>query len=164
MDTIAAAAGVTKPVLYAHFGDKAGMATAVAKEVGDRLACDVAVALDPTIAPRDQVAGAIRTFVDWVLREPHLFRFLITATPSSGSRADVAVAQRVADEVAPAIAMLFGVLGRDPRDADICAHGIAGMVYLSVERWLSAPVQDEEQLIELLTTFVWHGLLSGQDF
>jgi AcrR family transcriptional regulator len=37
MDELAAEAGVTKPILYTHFGDKSGLATAIA----DRFAFDL---------------------------------------------------------------------------------------------------------------------------
>ena len=37
MDEIAAEAGITKPILYSHFGDKAGLVTARAERVATQL-------------------------------------------------------------------------------------------------------------------------------
>ena len=45
MDEIAAEAGITKPILYSHFGDKAGLVQALAERVARRLNRTVTEAL-----------------------------------------------------------------------------------------------------------------------
>ena len=60
---IAAEAGISKPVLYHHFGDKAGLAAAIA----DRFLVDLGHSLDGIFTnaddPRAAVAEAIEVFV-----------------------------------------------------------------------------------------------------
>jgi AcrR family transcriptional regulator len=63
MHAIALAAGVTKPVLSTHFGDRAGLSSALAAEVAADLAHDVAGALHPERTPRRQVRDAIAVFL-----------------------------------------------------------------------------------------------------
>src|SRR5713226_5473470 len=41
VDELAAAAGVSKPVLYDHFGDKAGLAQALAKDISKQVQDEV---------------------------------------------------------------------------------------------------------------------------
>src|SRR5688572_6960411 len=45
MDQLAAAAGITKPILYRHFGDRAGLVAAIAKRFADSLLQDLQAAL-----------------------------------------------------------------------------------------------------------------------
>jgi AcrR family transcriptional regulator len=162
MDAIAASAGVTKPVLYAHFGDKAGLASAVASEVGERLAEKVASQFDPTVEPYEQLRGAIRVFVEWVTREPYLFQFLLSSTPGGDTHSDVlAITTRISDVVTPAIELLYRVSGRDTSPADTYAHGIVGFVYLAVEQWLQLGEDDDDALIDVLARFVWAGLIGS---
>ena len=63
MDDVAHEAGLTKPVLYTHFGDKAGLGAAIAAHVGDTLAGEIGQALDPTVTPRAQIRAAVSAFV-----------------------------------------------------------------------------------------------------
>ena len=49
MNAIAAEAGITKPILYRHFGDKGGLYRALAKRHTDALLASLRAALD---APR----------------------------------------------------------------------------------------------------------------
>src|SRR5204862_6538287 len=105
MESIATEAGVTKPVLYSHFGDKAGLATALAADVAERLAVDVAAALDATIEPKMQVRDAVAAFVRWVRDEPQLFRFLMISG-ANAREGILAITDRVSDVVAPALRLL----------------------------------------------------------
>jgi len=164
MDSIAAAAGVTKPVLYSHFGDKAGLSHAIAEQVGDRLAAEVGAALDPAVEPYEQLRAAISVFVRWVRNEPQLFQFLLASTPGGDTHSDVlTITGRVAGSVSPAITLLYQFLGRDTAPADTYAAGIVGFVYLGVEQWLqgASPHDDDEYetLIDMLSRFAWAGLM-----
>lgn len=159
MDAIAAEAGVTKPVLYAHFTDKAGLSAAVADVVGNQLADEVATCFVPDLSPILQVRGAIEVFIRWVGDEPELFEFLTNAPSSGDAKPEVlAITDRVAEEVTPAIRALFAATGRALEPADVYAHGIVGFVYLAVERWKATDGSDLAALIDSLTGFVWAGL------
>src|ERR1041385_9532367 len=76
MDEIAAEADVTKPVLYAHFKDKAGLATALSERFTSDLVPSVLSAFQKDLPATDMVHEAIDTFIGWVEREPALYRFL----------------------------------------------------------------------------------------
>ena len=56
MATIAAEAGITKPILYRHFGDKSGLYAALADRYTGRLLDDLRAALEAGRTRRDRVA------------------------------------------------------------------------------------------------------------
>src|SRR5262245_37437910 len=74
MDELAAEAGVTKPILYSHFGDKAGLVTALAGRVASRLNAavigELAMPRDPAQAPREVVAATIAAFCPFIASGP----------------------------------------------------------------------------------------------
>ena len=50
MDSLAAEAGITKPILYRHFGDRAGLVSAIADRFADTLLADLTTALSQSTA------------------------------------------------------------------------------------------------------------------
>ena len=79
MDEIASEAGITKPVLYRHFGDKDGLYQALTERYVDELK----TALKPATRagePRDRLAAAIDAYLAYVEREPERYRFLLHAS------------------------------------------------------------------------------------
>src|SRR5688572_28110997 len=51
MDAIAAEAGVTKPIVYRHFGDRVGLASALAEQYGAALVAELDEALRQDLPP-----------------------------------------------------------------------------------------------------------------
>src|SRR6476646_1408422 len=74
---IAAAAGITKPVLYRHFVDRADLQRAVGQEAAALLLARLA----PTLAAVGDSRAAVRAIVDAFLGgiedEPDLWRFVV---------------------------------------------------------------------------------------
>src|ERR671910_3007459 len=64
MDEIASEAGITKPVLYRHFGDKDGLYKALTERYVD----DLKLALKPAIEaeePRERLAATIDAYLSY---------------------------------------------------------------------------------------------------
>src|SRR5512138_2646951 len=67
MDELAAEAGITKPILYSHFGDKAGLVAALSQRVADQLNAAILSALSSShTSPREAVAGTIAAFCTFI--------------------------------------------------------------------------------------------------
>ena len=66
MNELAEAAGVTKPVLYQHFGSKRELYLEVLREVGGRMVADVGKAIAAASGPRQQVEAGFGAYFDWV--------------------------------------------------------------------------------------------------
>src|SRR3954470_19513299 len=79
MNAIAAAAGITKPILYRHFGDKGGLYAALAVRYMQRFFHISEEALGEQ-NPRRRLAKAVDAYLAAVEREPEVFRFVRRVT------------------------------------------------------------------------------------
>ena len=106
MDQVAEAAGVTKPVLYQHFGSKRQLYLELLGDVGQRLMEEIAKATAAVSSPREQVFVGFRTYFRFVAEHRDAFQLLF----GSGARRDEEFAEAVsrgetaiAESVAPLI-------------------------------------------------------------
>src|SRR5689334_24333466 len=77
MNDIAAEAGITKPILYRHFGDKGGLYAALAERHTDRLLASLQAALATEGTPRERVARTVDAYLRTIETEPQVYRFLV---------------------------------------------------------------------------------------
>jgi AcrR family transcriptional regulator len=158
MDEIAAAAGVTKPILYRHFGDKDGLYAALVERYMQALYREAERALDEP-NPRRRLAHAVDAFLEAVEREPEVFRFVRRLTTEQRQAADVAgafVAGHAAT-IAQATRQDLERLGLDADAAEPYAHGIVGMMQFVAAWWLETRLLPRERLVDQLTTLLWEG-------
>src|ERR1700754_1292561 len=83
MNAIAAEAGITKPILYRHFGDKGGLYAALAKRHTDALLNSLRAALDAPAERRERVEATLDTYLAAIEARPQVYRFLMH--PAEGS-------------------------------------------------------------------------------
>src|SRR2546421_7329441 len=77
MEQIAAEAGVTKPILYRHFGDKDGLCEAVAQKVLGEMMADMARTLDMTQPAGPQVISrTMDLYFRWAENDTNVYLFL----------------------------------------------------------------------------------------
>src|SRR5436305_5871766 len=76
MAEVAEAAGVTKPVLYQHFGSKRDLYRELLDDVGQRLLEDVQKATAAAGGPRQQVAAGFAAYFRFVDGHQSAFRLL----------------------------------------------------------------------------------------
>jgi len=148
---MAGQAGVSKPVLYAAFGDKHGMAEAIAVELIDRsqqalleeLASGRAVDI-----PR-AVRVAIDNFVGVVDAEPQIYAFIVRSIRTNDKgvldNALVRSLQARFEQYGPVLAP-----GADPELLTIVTHGTFGFMVAAVESWLASRQPDRELLVDQL--------------
>lgn len=77
MNAIAAEAGITKPILYRHFGDKSGLYRALAKRHTDALLANLRAALDAPNERRDRVEATLDAYLSAIEARPQVYRFLM---------------------------------------------------------------------------------------
>ncbi|WP_241780227.1 TetR family transcriptional regulator, partial [Streptomyces wadayamensis] len=77
MNAIAAEAGITKPILYRHFGDKGGLYSALAKRHTDALLASLRAALDAPADRRERVEATLDTYLAAIEARPQVYRFLM---------------------------------------------------------------------------------------
>jgi AcrR family transcriptional regulator len=157
MDDIASEAGITKPVLYRHFGDKDGLYEALTRRYVDDLtqALRSAVATDD---PRGRLAAAIDAYLSYVEREPERYRFLLHAGEQPRTAPIVADFRRrhIANCAFTAVESLEKA-GLDPGFAEPWAQCVNGMVRAAGSSWLESRSLSRDLLVQYLTTILWDG-------
>jgi AcrR family transcriptional regulator len=166
MDVIAREAGITKPILYRHFGHKGGLYTALAERYANGLMNEIRDSLERAAGPRDRLALTIDTYLSWLEGEPQVYRFLVHRAQAEQREVHDAIGafvREVALEVA-AVARLE-MLGshmsdRDDRQdfAEPLAFAVVGAVQMAGEWWLEHRGTSRARLVEELVTFLWDGL------
>lgn len=163
MDEIAAEAGVTKPILYRHFGDKDGLYEALAQRYVDELM----QALDgrpKTGDARARLAARIDAYLSYVERNPERYRFLLGAAEQPATSAIVAeFRQRRVDACAARAEKSLRRAGLEPEIAEPWAHAVCGMVRSAGIWWLDTRTMPRTRLVAHLTDLLWEGLASLQD-
>ena len=158
MDQIAAACGVTKPIIYRHFGDRDGMVCALAASyagVLESLAAEARVEPEPTTAV-DVLRRQIDTYLRLIEQDTNLFRFLSANKPTGPNRHHLLHA--VADRVRVLVAGYLESAGRPTAPAATIAHALTGMVHHVGQWWLTDRSVPREDLVDQLVTIAWGGL------
>lgn len=158
MDHIAAEAGVTKPVLYRHFADKADLFVALGQRGTEILFDRLIPAMNNEEAPIPRIRKSLDAFFSTVEEHPNLYRVLIRR-----SFAKAAVEQDIVAEdkelIAQALSALLGdylrAMNLDSGAAEPWAHGIVGMVQNVSEWWLERRTMSRDAVVEYLTQIIW---------
>jgi AcrR family transcriptional regulator len=160
MEALAAEAGITKPVLYRHFGDRGGLFDAVAARHARRLTDELRHALAEQRHPRERIRSVMATYLAFLERDPELHRFVTRVAPSErvGARSAIEDALTVVcDQVVDAVARELLGARLDPEPARTWGVGMVGMVQLVGDRWLDAGDVGRETLVDRLTDLLWNG-------
>jgi AcrR family transcriptional regulator len=158
MNAIAAEAGVTKPILYRHFGDKDGLYRALANRHIEDLLDRLRVALTTRGGRRKRVELAIDAYLSVIESHPQVYRFLMHR--ASVEHPDVfgqvaLVQRRIGDELAEGIAFDLGLSEAEKPVAQAWAHGIVGMVQQAGNWWLEERPMSREELVQQLADLLW---------
>ena len=158
MDEIAAAAGITKPILYRHFGDKSGLYAALSVRYMKLFFLLSESALAET-HPRRRIAKAVDAYLEAVEREPEIFRFVRQTTTEQREASDAASAEfgRHAELIARVIRRNLEDVDLDPAPSEAWALGIVGFVQFVAGWWLETGMFTREVLVDHVTTLLWEG-------
>ncbi len=166
MDVIAREAGITKPILYRHFGDKGGLYTALAERYANGLMSEIKDSLGRATGPKARLSLTIDTYFSWLDSEPQVYRFLVHRAQTEQRELHEAIGAFVRDVALEAAAVtrleMLGTLepGRDDREdfAEPLAFSVVGAVQMAGDWWLEHRDTSRTQLVEELVSFVWDGL------
>jgi AcrR family transcriptional regulator len=157
MDEIAAEAGITKPVLYRHFGDKDGLYEALAERYVDELKRELMPAAEMPNA-RARLAASIDAYLSYVEREPERYRFLLGAAERSRTAGLVAEFRRErVERCASTATENMRRAGVEPAIGELWAHAVGGLVREAGIWWLETRGLPREEVVEHLTAVVWDG-------
>jgi len=151
MAAVAAEAGITKPILYRHFGDKHGLVAALTERHTARLLETLREALASGRGRRERVELTIDAYLGAIEAQPQLYRFLLHPEEAPGPPEQVrAFTRGLAGMLAQGIAAETGRLAVGTRET-AWAHGIVGMVQTAGDWWLDARPCPRAELAARLT-------------
>lgn len=159
LDEVAQRAGVSKPIVYEHFGSKEGLYATVVEREMDELVRRVTEAISQG-RPRQRFEGAVVAFMTYVQDEPAGFAVLTRDSPTPSARRGLT---RVIDDLAQRVGDIFRAeferAGYGPRDAPVYANALLGMVTQVGQWWASEgrklPLQ---HVVRHVAALGWMGL------
>ncbi|MEU7837064.1 MULTISPECIES: TetR family transcriptional regulator [unclassified Nonomuraea] len=176
MAAIAAEAGITKPILYRHFGDKSGLYEALA----DRHVRTVIAQLRPGFAGatsdlrsgaasdlrpgfaeeaatdlRGRARTTITVYLDLISANRNLYRFLFHRASAEDTRMRshmTALVRSLGEELGGVLAAERVV--PEPVRAQVLGHAFVGMVQTTGDWWLEHPEVDRAEVVEGLVDVI----------
>ena len=158
-EEIAARAGVSKPVVYEHFGGKEGVyAVVVDREMSDLL--DRLTRALSAGHPRELVERAALALLTYIEEEADGFRVLTRDSPVAGSTSGTfsSLLNDIASQVEHILAREFEAGEMQAELAPMYAQMLVGMVALTGQWWLEEREPTREVVAAHLVNLGWNGL------
>jgi AcrR family transcriptional regulator len=158
MAALAAAAGVTKPVLYQHFRSKSDLYLEVVRDIGGRLRDELGKAVADASSAHSQVEAGFRAYFQFFADEPYAFEVLF----GDGSRRDELFAREahaVEESIAENIAQLMAIDDLPELDKRVLAFGIVGLAEGASRYWMTHHLElAPNHLAARVAHLAWYGL------
>ncbi|MFE7414348.1 TetR family transcriptional regulator [Streptomyces laurentii] len=171
MNAIAAEAGITKPILYRHFGDKGGLYRALATRHTDALLAALRAALDAPADRRARVEATLDTYLASIEAMPQVYRFLMHPAEEphqaeqgfDTGRHSAPLLRRMGEELGQVIAERVDLGPGGETQARIWGHGIVGMMHAAGDWWLGERPCPRDELVRSLADILWGRLAQASD-
>jgi AcrR family transcriptional regulator len=159
IEEVAAQAGVSKPVVYEHFGGKEGLyAVVVDREVSQLLSMTTGLLLEGDNT-REKFLAAMVALLRYIDENADGFRILVRdSNPGSGTGTYGTMLSDIAGQVEYILADFLLSRGQDPKLAPMYAQMLVGMVAFTGQWWLDARKPKLEEVAANLIDLAWNGL------
>ena len=159
IEEIAAAAGVSKPVIYEHFGSKEGLYTQVVEFEFRILLAAITDALTEEAKPRVLVERAALALLTYIEDRTDGFRILLRdAPPSQPEGAFSTLLSHVTARVEHILSDEFSRRGFSGQDGAMYAQMLVGMVAMTGQWWQDSRQPDKNTVAAHLVNLAWNGL------
>lgn len=167
VEEIAARAGVSKPVVYEHFGGKEGLYAVVVDREMVRLEGVITESLAQG-SSRERIERAVLALLTYVEEHTDGFQILVrdvtpsgTMTPAPAPNREHTYSTMLNDAVAQVSYILgqaFGRSGLDPAFATLYSQALVGMVSMTAQWWLDERTPSKEEVAAHIVNLSWNGL------
>jgi len=156
VEEIAAAAAVSKPIVYEHFGSKDGLYAVIVDREAQRLETAISQALDtPDARYREVIERGALALLDYIDTCPDGFRIL-SRDSAAGTYASI-----LSDVTIQAGELMQASLqkhGFDPMFAQPIGQALVGLVSMAGQAWLETRQPPKDILAAQLVNLAWNGL------
>lgn len=158
IEEIAKRAGVSKPVVYEHFGGKEGLYAVVVHREVESLLARITESLDAT-HPRQMLEQAAVALLSYIEDDRDGFRILTRDSPVASTAGNFAsLIGDIATQVEHILAAEFKARKYDVKLAPLYSHALVGMVALVGQWWLEAGSPSRDKVAAHLVNLAWNGL------
>ena len=159
VEEVAARAGVSKPVVYEHFGGKEGLYAVVVDREVQRLLDTFTNALtgDNPKLLLEQATLALLTYIE---DDSNGFRILVRESPVGLERSGgfATIISDIAGQVEHILAKQFKARGFETKLAGLYSQALVGMVALTGQWWLDNRKPKRDEVAAHLVNLAWNGL------
>jgi AcrR family transcriptional regulator len=160
MGEMAAEAGVTKPILYRHFGAKGGLYHAIAERYAEKLLNEIRSALARDLPSQDLLEATLDAYLSFLEGETQVHRFLVERAlyerPQTGQAFLSGFREQIAEELEKVLRDRVMPPGGEEA-AGPWAHALVGMAEFAGEWWLAEDGMPRERLVKYLASLLWSG-------
>jgi AcrR family transcriptional regulator len=158
IEEVALRAGVSKPVVYEHFGGKEGLYAVVVDREMRNLMERVTGALTAG-HPRELLEQAAFALLDYIESQTDGFRILVRDSPVTSATGNFSsLIGDIASQVEYILAAEFKARGYDTKLASLYSQALVGMVALTGQWWLEARKPKKDEVAAHLVNLAWNGL------
>jgi len=159
VEEIAERAGISKPIVYEHFGGKEGLYAVIVDREVEHIVGRIVEAISSG-SPRERLERAALAFLTYVKERPGGFAVLLRDAPASKRSGEMpALMYDLADRVGAIFTDQFRKAGFDAKAAPIYAHALVGMVAFVGQWWTeSRKPPPVESVASHLAALAWMGL------
>jgi AcrR family transcriptional regulator len=159
IEAIAAEAGVTRPVVYAHFGSKDGIYLACLRRARAQLETMMFGAIATAEDVRTRIERGADAYFRFVESDPVRWRVLFGGDAAvSGAVAEEAMQLHLATERRFAELLARDAPGHDPDRLRAFSHAIGGAAHQLAQWWLRTPRISRKRIVQWYCEVTWAGL------
>jgi AcrR family transcriptional regulator len=159
MDDIAGRAGVTKPVLYQHFGSKQELYLAVFDAGVEDVIAAVGKGLSSSPDNRARVTATMDAYLGFMSEQDAAHQLVFTSDlvnlPAVRDRLE-----RLNSQIANLVSQVIAEdTGLPPSESCLLAYGLIGLAQTAAKQWLQEPgAMSRAEAAQLLASLAWRGI------
>ena len=157
VEEIAAVAGVSKPVVYEHFGGKEGLYAVVCDRELAYLGAEITESLQGE-GSRRRIESAAMALLRYVEERTDGFRILVREASPAGGGSYSTLLNDATSSVTYILEEEFAARGFDPATTIVYAQALVGMVSGTAQWWLDVRTPPKEEVAAHIVNLCFNGL------
>ncbi|MDU0478218.1 TetR/AcrR family transcriptional regulator [Staphylococcus chromogenes] len=157
VEEIAARAGVSKPVVYEHFGGKEGIYAAVVERDKKGLEETMVQSLESGRA-RERIESAVLAVLTYIENNSDGFQILVRDMNQGQERTYSTLLNNIVGQASHILAQSFDRKGYDPELAVLYGQALVGMISMTAQWWLDTREPSKEVVATHIVNLCWNGL------